>query len=175
MINSKELLQPLEHQVETHLMLAIKVFQNMDDVLLSTPAVDGGWSIAQCLWHLNSYGDFYLPLIQQAIEKQASKSFSSGWFGSYFIKMMNPLTGKRKYKAFHKHDPPAKPDAHETIANFIEQQERLLLLLRKADQADLNTRLPISISPLLKLKLGDVLGFIVAHDERHMQQAQRVI
>lgn len=170
----QELINGLELQVEKHLQTAIGVFQNLtEEQLLRQPAA-GKWSIAQCLWHLNSYGDFYFPLISSNLNTNAKvQPFRSGWFGSYFVKMMNPVTGK-KYKAFKAHTPPLQPDAYSTVATFINQQEQLLGFLKRAREANLGVRLPISISTLVKLKLGDVLQFIVMHNERHMQQAGRV-
>jgi len=50
----------------------------------------------------------------------------------------------------------------------------MLRLLTQARQADLSaTRVPLSIAPFLRLRLGDVFGFNVAHNERHVQQALR--
>jgi uncharacterized damage-inducible protein DinB len=135
-----------------------------------------GWNIAQCLWHLNSYGHFYLPEIQKAIKTTpVQTNYRSGWLGAYFIKMMEPGAKSKKMKAFKDHVPPAELDAHAVVAEFIEQQEKLLFSIKQAHRADLNTRLPISISKWITLKLGDVLQFVVAHDERHLQQALRNI
>lgn len=170
-----ELLHQLEQQVEQHLQTAIRTFQNTTEPQLLQSSETGGWSIAQILWHLNSYGDFYLPHIQNALANSEgdNPAFKSGWLGAYFVKMMNPQSGKQKYKAFKDHVPPHEPDAYGEVARFINQQELLLGYLRQAQFANLNKRLPISISTLIKLKLGDVFQFIIAHDERHIQQALR--
>ena len=60
------------------------------------------------------------------------------------------------------------------VAEFIQQQEKLLVFLKASANTDLNkVRIPISILQWLKLKLGDVFQFMIAHDERHLQQAKR--
>ncbi len=165
----------LEQQIEQQLTTTIAVFQPLTEQELNKQQTPDEWSIAQCLWHLNSYGYFYLPLIEDAINNNGTTKlpFKSGWLGRYFTNMMNPTTGKKKFKAFKNHRPPIIQDAHAEVAIFIHQQETLLLYIRKAANADLNQRIPISISTLVKLKLGDVFGFMVAHIERHLQQAQR--
>lgn len=178
-INQKQLLETLETRVESHLTQAIHQFQNLTEKELLQAATDGGWSIAQCLEHLNSYGDYYLPLIEKNLkgaDNQSEKgSFKSSWLGNYFIRMMEPTTGKKKFKAFKGHIPVLELDAYAVIAEFIRQQEQLLDLLKKAEKLDLNSiRIPISITRFIKLKLGDVFQFIIAHDERHIQQAMRV-
>jgi hypothetical protein len=45
-----------------------------------------------------------------------------------------------------------------------------------AKRANLNTiKIPISIVPFIKLKLGDTFQFIITHNERHIEQAKRNI
>lgn len=170
------LLDSLENQVELHLQESIRIFQNLPAEALLKPASNGGWSIAQCLEHLNSYGDFYLPEIAKALQgnqvANPAPTFKSGWLGSYFTQMMQPGS-RKKMKAFKNHIPAAQLDPAEVVATFIQQQETLLKYLRLAKRADLHKRLPISISRFVRLQLGDVFQFVIAHDERHIQQAKR--
>lgn len=177
-ISKAKLLSQLEQQTETHLAMAVSRFQNLPESVLLKPASDGGWSIAQCLAHLNSYGDFYLRAMQHAIHHPKGNSsrqeFQSGWLGNYFTKMMQPgLTGK-KYKSPKNHLPPPQLNAYEVVAVFIQQQEQLIRLLRKANNVDINaTRVPISLTKWVKLKLGDTFRFFIAHNERHIVQANK--
>lgn len=171
-------METLEARVEAHIRQAVEVFQNLPADVLLHPAPDNGWSIAQCLAHLNSYGAYYLPHIRQGLDHAAKTApddtFTSTWLGSYFTRMMNPATGKRKYKAFKNHIPLPDLDAHAVVATFIGQQELLLLCLREARQVNLNIiRIPVSIVSWVRLRLGDVFGFLIAHTERHLQQASR--
>jgi uncharacterized damage-inducible protein DinB len=177
--NVESLVSRLESRVESHIEQAVKVFQNLDEATLNRPASNGGWSIAQCIQHLNTYGHFYLPVIKKGLDQneklRPSARFSSGWLGGYFTKMMEPKSQK-KMKAFKNHIPAAQLDGHAVIAEFIEQQETILGLLQRSRSTNLNRiRLPISISKVVKLKLGDVLQFCVAHDARHIAQATRNI
>lgn len=177
-VNKQELLNELYKRVESHLNESIHTFQNMDEQSLLASSATGGWSIAQCLQHLNEYGDYYLPAIEKAIRNRpytTKSSFKSSWFGNYFTKMMEPETGTKKMKAFNKYNPPPQLNAHAVVSAFIQQQEQLLTLLSKAASADLDKRIPISLTPLIRLKLGDTFRFVIAHDERHVQQAKRNI
>jgi uncharacterized damage-inducible protein DinB len=175
-MDSSDLIDTLEQVVELHLQEAIRIFQNMDEQQLLQPSVTGGWSIAQCLWHLNSYGHFYLPHIRKGLEGKATHNpvFKSSVIGAYFTKMMLPRENGRKYKAFGQHIPPEQPDAYSVIAEFIHQQESLLFYLNQSRQHDLNAiYIPVSISRWVKLKLGDTFQFLVTHNERHVKQAMR--
>jgi hypothetical protein len=178
-VDKIQLIESLENEVEKHLQLVIHTFQNLNEAALLQIPENGGWSIAQCFEHLNSYGRYYLPQIKNALAKYPENSpgstFKSTWLGGYFTKMMLP-TNTNKYKAFKDHIPAINLDAHAVLAEFIEQQETLLSYLKQSRKADLDKiRIPISISKWIRLKLGDVFQFIIAHEERHLLQAKRVL
>jgi hypothetical protein len=171
------LLTQLETKVEAHLHEAIAIFQNLSDTTLLAPSIGGGWSVAQCLDHLNSYGRYYLPQIEKKMGAKLdvnAESFTSTWLGNYFTRIMDPQTGKKKFKAFKNHRPAKELDAHKVVAEFIEQQETMLRYLVHARHCDLNNvRVPLSIFKLITFKLGDAFQFIIAHNERHVLQAKR--
>lgn len=63
-----------------------------------------------------------------------------------------------------------------TIDRFLKQQEMLKSLLEQARNADLTrTKVPISLTRFMKLRLGDTFRFFVNHIERHVLQAQQVL
>ncbi len=167
--------QELQTQVSKHLDDAIGLFQNMRSEELLKPSANGGWSIAQCLWHLNEYGNYYLPLIENAVKNKAAEKlhFKSGWLGNYFTQSMDPEKGTKKMKAFKAYIPQPDLDAHAVVATFIQQQEKLFNCLKAATTANLDKRYPISISKFIRLKTGDIISFVIAHNDRHMQQAKR--
>jgi len=173
-LTQSELVNGLTAKTASHLQQVKNYFLNQQEEVLLRPSASGGWSIAQCLEHLNSYGDYYLPAIQSALNQPEGKSyklFKSGWFGSYFTRMME--SPSKKYKAFKNHIPAQQLDAEAVIKEFIRQQKILLNYLHQSERKDLNVRLSISISKFIKLKLGDVFQFLIAHNERHICQALR--
>lgn len=177
----QEWIEPLTETAERHLVRATETYQNLSDAQLNTPPAHGGWSVAQCLDHLNSYGHFYIPTVKKVLHSvkipasSAGGTYQSGWLGTYFINMMKPENPK-KFKAFKGHIPAPELDGAAVVAEFMEQQEQWLKLMEEITSvAQLNTRVPISISSLVQLKLGDVFGFVIAHNARHVQQADRVL
>lgn len=121
-LNKQSLLNSLENRVEKQLSEVMGAFQNQSDVFLNQRAPDGGWSIAQCLEHLNSYGRYYLPLIQQGLhdrpETDSAETFTSTWLGRYMTRMMDPQTGRKKYQAFKAHMPALSLEAYQVVADF---------------------------------------------------------
>lgn len=178
----QQLLSELETLVEHLLTKSIGEWQLVPHNQFSFKQSASSWSANECLQHVNSYGRYYLPAIQKAIDKAATGStenFHSGWLGNYFTKMMMPKENgslATKMKSPKDHAPTKILESHQVIAEFIDQLEILLKLLRKTRQHDLNkVKVAISIAPFIKLKLGDVFMFLIAHLIRHGQQADRAL
>lgn len=164
-------------QVEKHLQHAIALYQNLPETdLLRKPHPDA-WSATECLWHLNSYSKYYLPEIEKVLftAPESIKEYNRGWPGRLMENMMNPAKSNRRFKAFSAHVPPPQLTPYAEVGSFIDYQEHLLKLLHLADKGHMNKRISISISRLVKLRLVDIFPFMIAHDERHLQQADRAI
>jgi hypothetical protein len=172
------LLNQLENQVEGHLLNSIQNYQNLTDGVLLKPSLSGGWSVAQCLEHLNSYGNYYLPLFEKAVaesqDNDDNEIIKSSWLGKLAIDSMNPDKGKRKFKAMKGHIPTSDLNADVVVAEFINQQERLLKVLEISKSKSIQKiKIPISIAQFLKLHFADALQFLIIHNERHIQQANK--
>lgn len=139
------------------------------------------WSILECLEHLNRYGDFYLPEIDNRLKAtQPSKNevFNSGWLGNYFaISMLPGENGKlNNMKTFKSMNPIHTRLSEDTIIKFLDQQNRMLELLHQAQRVDLSkVKTSISISKWIKLRLGDTLRVVIYHNQRHLKQASKVL
>jgi hypothetical protein len=170
-------LRELKDQTANHILQAKERFAVLNKDQLTKKANNDGWSIVECLEHLNTYSDYYLPEISKKLgmgNTKSVQSFKSGWLGNFFVNMMNPEKGNKKYNAAPKHIPVINKDADTIVNDFIKNQERLLDLLTNSQNINLNkVRIPISINRLIKLKLGDIFSFLVMHNERHVQQALR--
>ena len=180
-----ELLNELSVQTENILKKTIAEWQFIPHMRFARKPSPEGWSANECLQHLNSYGRYYLPAIEDALNQlpdstsPAKKTFSPGWLGDYFTRLMLPgENGKlsKTMKSPKDHAPQTIVESHLVISEFIDQQEKLLQLLMLAKQKNLNKRkVGISIAPLLKLKVGDVFMFLIAHIVRHTLQADRAL
>ena len=179
LFKSLDLLEQLQSDVR-QIIAAAKFLQKDDPAILLRQPEPGKWSVIQVLEHLNSYGRYYLPEIERSLQssKPATEDFKSGWIGNYFTNLMKPNSkgqvGK-KMKAPRDHSPSTDLDPKPTLDTFIQQQHALLELLEKAKKKNIGLiRTPISISKLIRLKLGDTFRFLVAHEQRHFVQIQNV-
>lgn len=137
------------------------------------------WSALECLEHLNLYSNFYLPELQQKITantKNAPVYFKSGIIGNLLVNMVIPKENTKKMKTFGTMNPNNKPLDSTVINTFLLDQEVLLALLTNSYTTNLNKIvIPVTFSKLIKLKIGDTLRFMVYHNQRHVQQAVRVV
>jgi hypothetical protein len=180
--NRDTLIENLLDQTEIVLKKAIE-WQLIPHSTFALRPTSESWSANECLQHLNSYGRFYLPAIESVLsrseKRESSTQFSSGWLGNYFTKLMMPGTDGKpstKMNSPKDHAPRTIIESRLVISEFIDQQEKLLALLNTAKKFDLNTvKVGISIAPIIKLKLGDVFRFMIAHQVRHILQAERAL
>lgn len=177
-ILSKKLLEELTLQTTNHLSFAESLKLQTIECLNKRLAADS-WSVLECLEHLNLYGYFYLPELSKRINATTTQPdvyFKSGWLGNYFAQSMLPKEKINKMKTFKSMNPIGSTLDFKTIDVFINQQQQLLELLMKADKVSLHkTKTSISISNLIKLKLGDTFRFVSNHNERHVVQAKKVL
>lgn len=87
---------------------------------------------------------------------------------------MRPTNGKKSRALKHLNPLGSRLD-REVLTEFDRHQARLLELLALARTANLNRKaVPVEFFRLLKLRPGEALEFVVVHQQRHVQQAQRV-
>lgn len=136
------------------------------------------WCILECLEHLNLYGDYYLPQMENNMKKSNTKAdleFKSGILGNYFAKSMLPKEKLNKMKTFKAKNPLNAKLDKVVIDRFIIQQTKLLDLLNYSRNVSLNkVKVQTEFSSLIKLKLGDTFQFMVNHNIRHLNQIDRI-
>src|SRR4030095_4272888 len=83
---------------------------------------------------------------------------------------------KNKMKAMKSYRPDKTPNVEAVFNEFLQHQNKLLQLLEVSRRRNLNSiHIPVSISKLIRFKLGDTFRFLIAHEQRHMIQARNAI
>ena len=157
----------------------IEKFNQLSLAELNLKKDKDSWSVLECVEHLNLYGDYYLPEIKKQIISSKNKQtthFKSGILGNYFTNLMLPKSKLKKMKTLNDKNPIGSSLDKEVLGRFIQQQQTILELLAKARTVNLTrTKTAISISKLIKLRLGDTFRFVIAHNQRHLLQAHNVL
>ena len=183
-MKSQELLNQLEADTRAIILKVNQLLQE-DPRVLSKKLSPENWSVAQIIEHLKSYGKYYLPEIKKGIETventgaEAKENYQPGWLGNYFTKLMLPdKNGKitNRMQAPTDHWPAEDLDGPQVLNAFLEQQYQLLGYLESAKKINIGkVRIPISISRLIRLKLGDTFRFYIAHQQRHFIQVANTL
>lgn len=176
-MQSEKLIQSLIEQTR-QITNQVEKLKNYDLNTLTWKENQDSWSILECLEHLNLYGDFYLPEIENKINNAKTSNdteFSPGVLGNYFAKSMLPKAKLNKMKTFKDKNPLNAKLDKTVIDKFIGQQIKLLDLLNQSRNISLNkTKINTSISSLIKLKLGDTFQFFINHISRHLTQIEKI-
>ncbi|GAB3181677.1 DinB family protein [Telluribacter humicola] len=142
----------------------------------------GSWSITECLAHLNLTHTYYIRQIQKKVDDvprtvpaAPEKRFTMSQNGKLMLKALDPAsTWKLPAPAMAR--PRANPDPESVFDRFVELENLYLELLPQTPRLDLEGSKVISpFFNWLKFRAGDVLIFVTAHTQRHINQALRVI
>lgn len=183
-MQSKTLLADMTARTNTIIQTVEAKFVPLTVEQLNKKPSAESWSILECLAHLNNYGDYYLVQIEDKMKASnhvKSSTFTSGWLGNYFANTMIVKEGKIKKMSSPKEMNPAIGATTSTldktvIREFLDQQKRLLKLLEAAQNSNLTKiKIPITLTTLLKIRLGDTFRFVIFHNERHVLQAGKVV
>ncbi len=176
-IPAKQLIEELETKTRALIVNAELLLDQGADKLNAKPH-EQGWSALECIEHLNLYGDYYIPELSRRMKgaPPSSPTFKSGNLGNYFAKVVGPGEGVKKMKTLKDKEPNSSNLGVATLEKFLGQQAEILGLLESAKKVDLTkTKTSISISKLIKLRIGDTFRVVIYHNQRHMDQAFRAI
>ena len=143
------------------------------------PPLTGGWSVQECLVHLNLTGELYLeklePLLEtaRASSKKRNAPLRYGLLAGLFIRSQEPPARYRMASpgAFR-----PVPVPNETVLpTFLNLQARMGDLLRRAEDVPLNTlKITSPESKWLRMSATEAFGLLLAHERRYLWQARGV-
>jgi hypothetical protein len=138
------------------------------------------WSVGQCFEHLMKTNEPYIPIFQGLLRGESKKTLWErvpllpGVFGPLIVKAVSPLsTGK--VKARPDFMPSSSAVDARVIASFLDQQRQLLSSIRAASKLDLGQIIITSpVASIVTYNALNAVRIIVAHERRHLLQAERV-
>ena len=184
-MQSIEFLNFLKEETQRIIETVKSEFQNLNPELFNTKPSDEKWSIAECLQHLNLTLDIYIPQMMEIIKQKEKfgnqkEYFKHSFIGKMAVKSMEPKPDKSitfKMKTFNKLSPKlSKSDKNEILDIFLNFQESILNVIDGLHKMSLiKPKIVTAAGPILKMNIGDALHFMVAHNQRHILQAQNVL
>ena len=183
--DSKELIDELM-KLNTHLSEVVSErIIPLDESQKNWKPSQDKWSILECFAHMNKIYSFYIPTIKLKIEKKANldpkEKFTSSHIGRTLYRSMQLNKAnrpRRRLKSPRSFNPKVSPDliTGKDDRDFLSYQKQMEQLLKDTFQVNLRKiKIPLSLSKVVKIRLGDALLFVVYHNERHVQQALNII
>lgn len=143
----------------------------------------GGWSVGECLEHLALINRTYLDAVDGAVQRGRAASLTvaadrrprrHGWLGDAFVRSMEP-PARVKFRTFKATTPEARP-RDEVLSAFFATQDRLVRAIEAARGLDFaRVRMSSPLVRWLRLSLGQAFGAMLAHNRRHIRQAEGVL
>ncbi len=139
------------------------------------------WSVGQCLEHVIELNELYFPVFD-AIATGSKRTLLveripilPGLWGKLLLNGMSPDNAK-KMRAPRGYNPSIADVPPDIVERFCTHQQALAKSISNLDGIDLDAQ--IIQSPLIGVitySLRHALLIIVAHEERHLNQADRVL
>lgn len=134
------------------------------------------WSVAECLEHIYIVDGLYLEQMRDKIAKgkEAKQAYQSGIMGRMMIKSMKNRIIIAKTFAIMT---PTQSSYDETvITNILNRFKEMKAIVEDARAVNIQKIKIVSVaSSWIRVRLGDHLGFLIAHDERHINQALELL
>ena len=156
-------------------------FDHCDLATLNFKPDKKSWSIAQIMAHLIKINESYFPLFTQLQEGKYSLpvtgkiGFLVKFFGKALLKSVQPET-KKKSRTFPGWQPSEETFSEEILIEFNAVQEALKNHIENSEVL-LHQQAIISspVNKFIVYRLETAFQILLAHEERHFQQAKRVL
>jgi len=180
-LNRKEVLQSLMEDNEDLSARAQKL-STLDEADLKHKEDAKTWSILECFDHMNKATELYLDQIESKLnEAKPAKSdfYNTGKLAPFFTKGLAPTEDgqiKNKMKTTKVFKPESDNVELAVIQKFLHNQTRMEQIIDHLTDKDLNSfKVTTALGKILRFYVGDALIFIVAHNKRHILQAERLV
>jgi len=139
------------------------------------------WSVAQCFDHLITTNVAYFPIVESIVKGEKRTTLVERLpilpkvWAKLLLKSLDPKT-TRKLKAPASFRPSASDLSETIVDDFVDHQRIVAEWMAKTKQLDVDRVVITSpASPVVTYSLMDAFRIIVIHEQRHFQQAKRVI
>jgi hypothetical protein len=184
-MTTAELIQELKTITNSNIDLLKSRFSNLSEEQKRWKSFDNSWNVLEVFAHLNQFAKYYHDTFKLKITKTRFRTPSEIFISSPLgrsawksMKLGNANNVKRKFKSQRTNNPLFEKNLvnGNDIEYFQKNLEELLEIIDSSKAVNLRkVKIPISISTIIRLKLGDAFLFVVYHNQRHLQQALNLV
>ncbi len=179
-MTQSELLGRLETDLRNILDIIRTKIATLPEEALKVRTHQEHWNMLECFAHINIFNDMYLSRIDMAIHKGKARKWTPTpkvrytMMGLNDIRRANPYNNK-KFRTHKRYNFIHQPLSAEVVKTTIIHCERLLRSIQASKEIDLNKPMvKRGKSGFFKYTLGNILEWLVAHTQRHVDQATRI-
>jgi hypothetical protein len=146
---------------------------------------DATWNLLEIYAHLNAFAAFYHTAFKHRIATTKFRTFKENFLSSPLgksawksMKLGNAQNVKRRFKTQRNYNPFVNKEllTGNERSELITNLEELILICEQAKTINIRkAKVPISISKIVRLRVGDALLFVAYHNQRHIQQALNLL
>lgn len=183
--STEELIANLKQITQSNIDFVNKKCVHLGENQLEWRPNQGSWNIQEILSHLNSFSSYYHKNFKLRIKNTKFKNVKENFVPSPLgksawksMKLGRANNIKRKFKAPKNYNPSLNTSliSKDAVTQFINDQKEMIEILELSKTVNLKkVKIKISISKLVRLRLGDALMFVIYHNERHVQQIKNVM
>jgi hypothetical protein len=174
-------MQSLQDQVHEIRRRSSQLLDGLSSEQLTRRPDPARWSIAECLAHLNTIAGVYQPAIDKAIRRGKDKKvvgdgkFELGLVGS-FLRWLAEPPPKIRLRAPRNILPPSEiTDPSKVVAEFMRVQDEWERQIRECGGLNLKkVKCESPFPPMPPLRLAAPIPWMLAHQRRHLMQAEKV-
>ena len=180
MSSSHQIIQECSKATQANIERAIKSFSYLSENQFNLKLNPDSWSVGECISHLVISNNLYLNKIEKILNSYPSSQekefpYKQSFFGKLIAKGVDPAY-VRKSKTFKVFFPVASEIHKDIIDDYVKPSKKFIELAGRMRNLDLKRiKLSSPVDKLIRLNLGDALIIIPKHDERHLNQAEKVM
>ncbi|GJM35663.1 MAG: hypothetical protein DHS20C18_46640 [Saprospiraceae bacterium] len=167
-------------QIDRNTEAFLREFGQLTPAQLNSKPNAQTWSIAQNVDHIMTINATYFEVIKQIRAKQYSTpwignfSMFTNFLGKFILKSVQP-DRKNKIKTFPVWEPASSELDEDILEQFKQHQEELKKMIeRSSDLLDKGVIISSPANRMIVYKLEAAFDIIVAHEQRHFEQAKEV-
>ncbi|MCB0661783.1 MAG: DinB family protein [Saprospiraceae bacterium] len=173
-------IQNLRSQIDQNTQSFQQAFGSLDKDMLNAKPSPDTWSIGQNIHHLIIINESYVPVLKKAHQGEVKVPFWGKWpfvynmLGNMILKSSGPVRDK-KIKTFPIWQPASSDVPADIVQQFVQHQEKLkTLMTNAAPLLQQNTLITSPANANITYTLAKAFEIIVAHEQRHFNQAKEV-
>ena len=174
-------LKGLENDIDEVVEDSRRSFSHLTEDQFNWKPNSNEWSVAQCFEHMRMNGISILPALEKALRENtpsedcAEKSYKHGFLGKRAIRIISPES-TRKFKTTKNFSPEMSNYRLSAIEDFVSLQETLKNCVTRSSSYNIEKiMVAMPAFRIFRLRMGDMLKFVIAHEQRHVKQAKLVM